>query len=86
MEFELGKSNSQTEAEPLVPATQPDDDFTPEEQFAKGMEKQNAGDYPAALELFEKAAQRGHAEAQYTCCWKYHWGEGTEEDKSPDVA
>ncbi len=50
---EFGKNNGQ-----------PDDDLTPEEQYAKGLEKDKAGDSRGALAWFEKAAAQGHVAAQ----------------------
>jgi hypothetical protein len=39
------------------------------------------GDYEKALELFQKAAEQGHKNAQFNCGYMYSRGKGTEEDK-----
>ena len=63
--FETGKNNQQpaAKAEPVRPG----DDFTPEELYAKGIEKYRAGDFSEALMWYEKAAEQGDAQAQYEC-------------------
>lgn len=38
-------------------------------------------DCGSALELFEKAARRGHAQARFNCGWMYLKGIGTEADR-----
>ena len=77
--FETGKNNQQpaAKAEPVRPG----DDFTPEELYAKGIEKYRAGDFSEALMWYEKAAEQGNAWAQYWCGSIYDNGEGIAEDK-----
>ena len=77
--FETGKNNQQpaAKAEPVRPG----DDFTPEELYAKGIEKYRAGDFSEALMWYEKAAEQGDAWAQYWCGSIYDNGEGIAEDK-----
>jgi hypothetical protein len=38
------------------------------------------GDFPKALEMYQKAAEQGNAEAMRNCGLMYHRGEGTEKD------
>ena len=77
--FETGKNNEQpaAKAEPIRSG----DGLTPEEMYAKGMEKYNAGEYSDALVWFEKAAEQGDDKGQFYCGAMYHHGiGGTSED------
>lgn len=57
---------------------------TPEEKldvlYEKGMAAFDAGNHGRALELFEKAAEQGHANAQNNCGYMYENGYGVAKD------
>ena len=51
-----------------------------EAQYDEGIAAYDAGDHAKALSLFEKAAEHGHAYAQFNCGHMYYTGKGTELD------
>jgi TPR repeat protein len=54
------------------------DDF--EDSFEEGAGAYHLEDYEEAIELFRKAAEQGHAEAQYNLGFMFHYGQGVEPD------
>lgn len=69
------------------PETAPrtDQTLSPEELerlFSQGVAAYDAKDYTKALSLLEKAAQQGHAQAQFNCGVMYNNGAGTAVDKT----
>ncbi len=79
--FETGKNNEQptAKAEPIRFG----DGLTPEEMYAKGMEKYIAREFSDALIWLEKAAEQGNINAQFQCSRIYDKGVGgTEKDKA----
>lgn len=57
-------------------------DTKEEKLFADGMEAYISCNYKKALRLFEKAAERGHVEAQFVYGRMYDCGEGTTKDSA----
>jgi len=52
----------------------------PNSQYRKGMQHYNNGKYYAAVDLFEKAAEQGNAQAQYMLGLCYQLGNGVTQD------
>jgi TPR repeat protein len=51
-----------------------------EEWFDKGVKYYNDGNYTQAIQWFRKAAEQGHAMAQYNLGNRYYKGEGVTKD------
>lgn len=58
---------------------------TPEELCGLGTRYFNMKDYPLAVSLYEQAAARGHAMAQYNLGYCYHSGTGVKQDYAVSV-
>jgi hypothetical protein len=61
------------------------DTLTVNEWFESATEHYQKEDYPAALQLFKKAAELGHYKAQFMLGWMYYYGRGVTRDTKQSV-
>ncbi|MCH5177072.1 MAG: SEL1-like repeat protein, partial [Prevotellaceae bacterium] len=59
--------------------------LSPQESYAKGKKEYDAENYAEAVQWFQKAAEQGHAEAQYALGLCYYRGEGVQKNYAEAV-
>lgn len=74
------KDNTTAQASNQVRQSEKGKDFTPFEMFEKGMAAELSSDYQEALKWYRKAAELGHAEAQFNLGEMYVLGKGVSND------